>query len=102
MEFLNAFFVAPFVDIFNYPIFFAEVVIAGVLTGVMYSLVALGFVLIFGAVGAIIAAGRSEGSLVGTILGTAALVAAAINVVGGYLVTDRMLGMFKRKEKTDR
>jgi branched-chain amino acid transport system permease protein len=47
MEFLNAFFVAPFVDIFNYPIFFAEVVIAGVLTGVMYSLVALGFVLIF-------------------------------------------------------
>ena len=52
-------------------------------------------------VGAIIAAGSSEGSL-GTILGTAALVAAAINVVGGYLVTDRMLGMFKRKEKTDR
>lgn len=52
-------------------------------------------------VGAIIAAGSSEDSL-GTILGTAALVAAAINVVGGYLVTDRMLGMFKRKEKTDR
>ena len=47
MEFLNDFFVAPFVDIFSYPVFFAEVVIAGLLTGVMYSLVALGFVLIF-------------------------------------------------------
>ena len=47
MEFLNDIFVAPFVDIFNFPVFFAEVVIAGVLTGVMYSLVALGFVLIF-------------------------------------------------------
>jgi NAD(P) transhydrogenase subunit alpha len=31
------------------------------------------------------------------ILGFAALVLATINVVGGYLVTDRMLGMFKRK-----
>jgi NAD(P) transhydrogenase subunit alpha len=52
-------------------------------------------------VGAIIAAGSIEGSL-GTILGTVALAAATINVVGGYLVTDRMLGMFKRKEKSDR
>jgi len=47
MEFLHDFFVFPFVDIVSYPVFFAEVVIAGVLTGVMYSLVALGFVLIF-------------------------------------------------------
>ena len=31
------------------------------------------------------------------ILGLAALVLATINVVGGYLVTDRMLGMFKKK-----
>ncbi len=51
MELLNAFFVAPFVDMVGYPIFFAEVVIAGLLTGVMYSLVALGFVLIFKASG---------------------------------------------------
>ncbi|MCZ6455163.1 MAG: branched-chain amino acid ABC transporter permease [Alphaproteobacteria bacterium] len=35
----------------SFPIFFAEVVIAGVLTGIMYSLVALGFVLIFKASG---------------------------------------------------
>ena len=44
-------FVAPFVDMASYPIFLAEVVINGLLTGVMYSLVALGFVLIFKASG---------------------------------------------------
>ena len=31
----------------------------------------------------------------GTFLGVLALIFATINVVGGYLVTDRMLGMFK-------
>jgi H+-translocating NAD(P) transhydrogenase subunit alpha len=34
-------------------------------------------------------------------LGFAALVLATINVVGGFLVTDRMLQMFKRKERAD-
>lgn len=33
----------------------------------------------------------------GNILGFIAIVLATINVVGGYLVTDRMLGMFKKK-----
>jgi branched-chain amino acid transport system permease protein len=51
MEILYAFFVAPFVDMTSDPIFFSEVVIVGLLTGVMYSLVALGFVLIFKASG---------------------------------------------------
>ena len=51
MEILDAFFVAPFVDMASDPIFFSEVVIGGILTGVMYSLVALGFVLIFKASG---------------------------------------------------
>jgi len=51
MELLNAIFVAPFVDMWEFPAFFVEVVITGVLTGVMYSLVALGFVLIFKASG---------------------------------------------------
>jgi len=51
MEFLNAVFVAPFVDMWEFPAFFIEVVITGLLTGVMYSLVALGFVLIFKASG---------------------------------------------------
>jgi branched-chain amino acid transport system permease protein len=44
-------FIAPFLDMAGSPIFFAEVVISGVLTGIMYSLVALGFVLIFKASG---------------------------------------------------
>lgn len=44
-------------------------------------------------VGAIVAA--SSDSVVGTVLGVVALIFATINVVGGYMVTDRMLGMFK-------
>jgi H+-translocating NAD(P) transhydrogenase subunit alpha len=32
-------------------------------------------------------------------LGLAAVILATINVVGGYVVTDRMLAMFKKKEK---
>ena len=44
-------------------------------------------------VGAIAAAG--EGGLLATILGTIAVVAATINVIGGYMVTERMLGMFR-------
>ena len=51
MEILNAIFVAPFVDMWEFPAFFIEVIITGLLTGVMYSLVALGFVLIFKASG---------------------------------------------------
>ena len=35
----------------------------------------------------------------GTWLGAAAVTFATINVVGGYLVTDRMLGMFKSKSE---
>ena len=51
MDMLNAVFIAPFVDMVSYPVFFTEVVVSGLLTGVMYSLVALGFVLIFKASG---------------------------------------------------
>jgi branched-chain amino acid transport system permease protein len=51
MEILYSIVVAPFVDMWTSPVFFSEVVIAGLLTGVMYSLVALGFVLIFKASG---------------------------------------------------
>ncbi len=45
-------------------------------------------------VGAILLAGEGRGTLA-TILGTLAVVAATSNVVGGFLITDRMLGMFK-------
>ena len=46
-------------------------------------------------VGAILSSGSSE--IVTIILGTAAVFFASINVVGGYLVTNRMLGMIKKK-----
>ena len=47
-------------------------------------------------VGALIASGTNDSTLT-TVLGTAAVALATINVIGGYLVTDRMLGMFKKK-----
>jgi len=47
-------------------------------------------------VGALVSAG-SGGSQLTTLLGTAAVAFATVNVVGGYLVTDRMLAMFKKK-----
>ncbi len=47
-------------------------------------------------VGALISAGAG-GTTTATILGTCAVAFATINVVGGYLVTDRMLAMFKKK-----
>jgi len=46
-------------------------------------------------IGALIAAGG--GGWLGGTFGLLAVVAAMINVAGGYLVTDRMLRMFKRK-----
>jgi len=51
MEFLASIFVTPFAEIAAGPVFFLEVVLSGLLTGVMYSLVALGFVLIYKASG---------------------------------------------------
>ena len=48
-------------------------------------------------VGAITVTAVSLGSWAGMILGFLAIVFATINVIGGYMVTDRMLGMFKKK-----
>lgn len=48
-------------------------------------------------VGSLVAAGSNSG-LVATILGTIAVTAATINVVGGFMITDRMLKMFHRGE----
>jgi NAD(P) transhydrogenase subunit alpha len=47
-------------------------------------------------VGAILSAGTQHTTLT-TVLGFVAVVFATINVVGGFLVTDRMLKMFRRK-----
>jgi len=47
-------------------------------------------------VGALVAAGTPNPTT--TVLGFLAVVFAMINVVGGFLVTHRMLGMFKKKD----
>ncbi len=49
-------------------------------------------------VGSLVAAGADRGAL-STTLGVLAVTAATINVVGGFMITDRMLKMFKRQEK---
>lgn len=48
--------------------------------------------------GALLAAGVDSPDWLTITLGTAAVAFAAINVVGGYFVTDRMLAMFKKKD----
>jgi NAD(P) transhydrogenase subunit alpha len=48
--------------------------------------------------GGLIVIGASD-NIVNEIIGTIAIAFGTINVVGGFMVTDRMLGMFVRKEK---
>lgn len=52
-------------------------------------------------VGAIFASGRPGSDIAVTVLATLAVTFAMINVVGGYLVTDRMLEMFKSKSRRE-
>jgi NAD(P) transhydrogenase subunit alpha len=47
-------------------------------------------------VGSLVAAGSDRG-MVSTILGFVAVIAATINMVGGFVITDRMLKMFRRE-----
>ena len=48
-------------------------------------------------VGALLVLGENDSNQLLSILGFIAIIFATINVVGGYLVTDRMLKMFKKK-----
>ncbi len=51
-------------------------------------------------IGAIIVMGKAEsGNTVALVLGFLAVVLGTLNVVGGFVVTDRMLEMFKKKKK---
>lgn len=52
-------------------------------------------------IGALVVAGRLD-SPFGTVVGIAAVALATVNVVGGFLVTDRMLQMFKKKPEANR
>lgn len=53
MDLLHQAFIAPFADMASQPVFLAEVVIGGLMAGVMYALVALGFAVIFKASGVV-------------------------------------------------
>ena len=48
-----------------------------------------------------IASVRAGNTTVAIVLGTLAVALATVNVVGGYAVTNRMLRMFKKKDKRD-
>ena len=53
-------------------------------------------------VGALLAVGvdlMGEGTVLARIFGFFALMLASVNIFGGFLVTQRMLGMYKRKER---
>ena len=50
-------------------------------------------------VGGLLTVAVAAGGWVGILLGTVAVIFGTINVVGGFLVTDRMLGMFKGKKR---
>ncbi len=52
-------------------------------------------------VGALISAGM-ERSFLSSMLGLVAVIFATINVVGGFMVTDRMLGMFKKEKAKEK
>jgi NAD(P) transhydrogenase subunit alpha len=49
-------------------------------------------------VGSLVIAGAQRSPL-STVLGTIAVTASTINVVGGFMITDRMLRMFKRRQE---
>jgi H+-translocating NAD(P) transhydrogenase subunit alpha len=50
-------------------------------------------------VGAILVGGASGATTTEGVIAFIAIVLATINVVGGFLVTDRMLGMFRRRDR---
>jgi NAD(P) transhydrogenase subunit alpha len=52
-------------------------------------------------VGSLVAAGAGHGTL-SSLLGAIAVGSATINVVGGFIITDRMLKMFRRADRIDK
>ncbi|MEM0944844.1 MAG: proton-translocating transhydrogenase family protein [Pseudomonadota bacterium] len=49
-------------------------------------------------VGALIAAGTTDGSIMTPIFGFIGVILASVNIFGGFLVTERMLAMYKKKD----
>jgi NAD(P) transhydrogenase subunit alpha len=52
-------------------------------------------------VGAMLVAGLDDKDTLTTVVGLIAVVLASANVVGGFVVTDRMLEMFKKRERKE-
>ena len=74
-------------------------------TPLMSGMNALSGITILGAVAAVglsVAAIRQQDVITGQILGGLAVVAATVNVVGGFGVTHRMLKMFDKKKKEEK
>ena len=60
---------------------------------------AISSVIIVGALVAVAAGMKEGGSSLSTYTGVAAVALCAVNIFGGFLVTQRMLAMYKKKEK---
>ena len=60
---------------------------------------AISSVIVVGALIAVAVPALDSGSWVSKILGFVALILASVNIFGGFLVTSRMLAMYKKKEK---
>jgi NAD(P) transhydrogenase subunit alpha len=60
---------------------------------------AISSVIVVGALLAVGAGALASGSVVAMIFGFLALILASVNIFGGFLVTSRMLAMYKKKDK---
>lgn len=60
---------------------------------------AISSVIVVGALLAVGVTGATSGSTIAQIFGFLALIMAAVNIFGGFLVTQRMLAMYKKKER---
>ena len=60
---------------------------------------AISSVIVVGAILAVGVGAFASGSIVAMVFGFLALILAAINIFGGFMVTSRMLAMYKKKDK---
>ena len=60
---------------------------------------AISSVIVVGAILAVGVGALASGSIVAMVFGFLALILAAINIFGGFMVTSRMLAMYKKKDK---
>ena len=60
---------------------------------------AISSVIVVGAILAVGVGALASGSIVAMVFGFLALILASINIFGGFMVTSRMLAMYKKKDK---